>query len=167
VFEVTPLRSVAELRARIGRGAMGWPHDVPWLPAGATAADLAAGRVRADARAEAAWGRPWAEVELALFRLGRVMEVLVEARDGGESVPRELWEFTRGVHRAAAWTLGVTTLMPLDAGWGPVTQAAIKRVCEVAAEWGAWPVWRCDPDGVIEWLAWLDGEIEEIPYPVD
>jgi len=165
-FEVVGFSSMDELRARIAGPEVEWPDDVPWLPAGATAADEQAGRVRLDLRVGQPWARAWSEVEQELARLARVMGVLVTARQRGQVIPVELWDFTRGVHRATAWTLGVTTAMPLDAGTGPVTGAAIERVHEVALALTTLPVERWDGDGVVEWLAWLDGETDAIPYPL-
>jgi len=169
-FEVVGFSSMDELWARLGQSterAVEWPDGVPWLPAGATAEDLAAGRVRLDLRAGRPWPRSWPEVERELGRLARVLDVLVSARRGGEVVPADLWGFTRGVHRAAAWTLGVTDVMPLDVGQGRVTDAAIKAVYATGLAQVGSPMVGWDTDGVAEWLAWLDGETDVVPYPVE
>jgi len=169
-FEVVGFSSMDELWARLGlspgRPVDRWPFEGPWLPAGATDEDLDGGWVQLGLRVDRPWSRLWPEVKGELGRLGRVMGVLVEARQEGEVIPVEVWGFTRGVHRAAAWTLGVTDVMPLEVGQGRVTPVAIKAVYGAAmAAIGSPAEW--DAAGVVEWLAWLDGETETIPYPVE
>jgi hypothetical protein len=173
-FEVVGFSSLEELRERLGGGVLAgpgyraevWPEGVPWLPAGATAADVAAGRVRADAREDGAWVPSWAQIEHELAQLDKLMDIVASARAVGVAVREECWAYIRGVHRAAAWSLGVTDVMPLDAGRGPVNDAGMVRVVNRAVAWMNTEGAPWDAEGAAAWLAWLDGAREEGPrYP--
>lgn len=172
-FEVSGFSSLEELRARLrGGGELAgyrpetWPDGVPWLPAGATAADAAAGRVRLEARAEGPWPRSWPQIERELAQLDKLMDVVASARAVAVPVRQECWAYIRGVHRAAAWSLGVTVDLPLNVGRAPVTNAAIVAVLREALAWMGTEDMPWDAEGVAAWLGWLDGARDEGPqYP--
>jgi len=171
-FEVMGFSSLEELQGLLRSGDVGgpfraesWPSGVVWLPAGATSVDVAAGRVQADARAEGAWAPSWAQIEGELATLDRLMDVVASARAVGVAVREECWAYLRGVHRAAAWSLGVTDEMPLDVGRGPVTNEGIVRVVRRAIAWMGTEGAPWDAEGVAAWLGWLDGAGDPPRYP--